>query len=297
MRKNRRTDEKLSLRLGTLHTTQGLTRSLTTKVSSGFSSNPSDSDAASYVSLLRGDGVRLSLAQTAAIDTFYITGKAEGWYSKLKRFYFPVWNAAAPSARCLVSGTSGTFSGTISHNSGFVTGNGVNTHFDTGATPSAMGIVTGDALLLRGIHLDDDSVHDACGVAQTASAQSLAMLNFQNGGTSYFRQPSNTTGVTMSGQSSYRGIYVGSSTATNARFLLKRTTSGTTVVSSASNDTTAIYNHNPHFLARRLPTISNRTKGSEFAWGLGNGLTQAQAEDCSLAIKTLWETVTGLTLA
>jgi len=297
MRKNRRTDEKLSLRLGTLHATQGLTRALTTKISSGFSSNPSDPDAASYVSLLRGDGVRLSIAQTAAIDTFYITGKAEGWYSKLKRFYFPVWNAAAPSARCLVSGTSGTFSGSISHNSGFVTGNGVNTHFDSGATPSSMGIVTGDALLLRGIHLDDDSVHDACGVAQTSSAQSLAMLNFQGGGQTYFRQPSNTTGVTLSGQGSYRGIYIGSTTATNSRFLLKRTTSGTTVATNTSNDTTAIYNQNPHFLARRLPTISNRTKGSEFAWGLGNGLTQAQAEDCSLAIKTLWETVTGLTLA
>ena len=256
-----------------------------------------DPDAATYIALIEGDGVSLSGAQKSAIDAFYVTGKSDGWYSKLKRFYLPVWNAAAPSARCLVSGTSGTFSGTISHNAGFVTGNGVNTHFDSGATPSAMGIVTGDALLLRGIHLDDDSVHDACGVAQTSSAQSLAMLNFQSGGQTYFRHPSNTTGVTLSGQGSYRGIYIGSTTATNSRFILKRTTSGTTVATNTSNDTTAIYNHNPHFLARRLSTISNRTKGSEFAWGLGNGLTQAQAEDCSLAIKTLWETVTGLTLA
>lgn len=279
-----------------------LTAPLTTAVarpieSSLTGSSSGDPDANAYIALLEGDGVSVSGAQKTAIDTFYVTGKSDGWYTKLKRFYFPVWNAAAPSARCLVSSTSGTFSGTISHNAGFVTGNGTNTHFDTGATPSAMGIVTGDALLLRGIHLDDDSVHDACGVAQSSSAQSLAMLNFQSGGDSYFRQPSNTTGVTMSGQGSYRGVYVGSSTATNARFLLKRTTSGTTVVSSTSNDTTAIYNQNPHFLARRLPTISNRTKGSEFAWGLGNGLTQAQAEECSLAIKTLWETVTGLTLA
>ena len=270
-----------------------------------FSHESLDSDAAAYITLLEGDGVSVSGAQKSAIDAFYVSGKSDGWYSKLKRFYFPVWNAAAPSARCLVSGTSGTFSGTISHNAGFVTGNGVNTHFDSGSTPSSMGIVTGDALLLRGIHLDNSTVHDACGVAQTSSAQSLAMLNYAGGGTSYFRQPSNTTGVTMTGQlgpantgaGSYRGIYVGSSTATNSRFLLKRTTAATTVVTNTSNDTTAIYDQNPHFLARRLPTISNRTKGSEFAWGLGNGLTQAQAEDCSLAIKTLWETVTGLTLA
>ena len=256
-----------------------------------------DPDAAAYIAHIEGDGVSVSGAQKSAIDAFYVSGKSDGWYSKLKRFYFPVWNAAAPSARCLVSSTSGTFSGTISHNAGFVTGNGTNTHFDSGATPSSMGIVTGDALLLRGIHLDDTSVHDACGVAQSSSAQSLAMLNFQGGGQTYFRQPSNTTQAQMTGQGSYRGIYMGSSTATNSRFLLKRTTSGTTVVSNASNDTTAIYNQNPHFLARRLPTISNRTKGSEFAWGLGKGLTQTQAEDCSLAIKTLWETVTGLTLA
>ena len=244
-----------------------------------------DPDAAAYIAHIEGDGVSVSGAQKSAIDAFYVSGKSDGWYSKLKRFYFPVWNAAAPSARCLVSSTSGTFSGTISHNAGFVTGNGTNTHFDSGATPSSMGIVTGDALLLRGIHLDDTSVHDACGVAQSSSAQSLAMLNFQGGGQTYFRQPSNTTQAQMTGQGSYRGIYMGSSTATNSRFLLKRTTSGTTVVSNASNDTTAIYNQNPHFLARRLPTISNRTKGSEFAWGLGKGLTQTQAEDCSLAIK------------
>tara|TARA_B100001059_G_C17749197_1_gene536154 strand:- start:413 stop:1249 length:837 start_codon:yes stop_codon:yes gene_type:complete len=259
-----------------------------------------DPDAAAYIALLEGDGVSVSGAQKSAIDAFYTTGKDEGWYSKLKRFYFPVWNAAAPSARCLVSGTSGTFSGTIGHNSGFVTGNGTNTHFDTGATPSAMGIPTGDALLLRGIHLDNNSVHDACGVAATPSTQSLGMLNFAVGGnfgTTYFRQPSSAAGAQITGQANYRGIYVGSCTATNSRFLLKRTTSGTTVVTNAATDSTAIYDQNPHFLARRLATVSNRTKGSEFAWGLGNGLTQAQAEDCSLAIKTLWETVTGLTLA
>lgn len=262
-----------------------------------FSHESLDSDAAAYITLLEGDGVSVSGAQKSAIDAFYVSGKSDGWYSKLKRFYFPVWNAAAPSARCLVSSTSGTFSGSISHNSGFVTGNGSNTHFDSGSTPSSMGIVTGDALLLRGIHSDDISVHDAFGVAQNSNSASLAMLNFSGGGTTYFRQPSQTAGVNMTEQGSYRGIYIGSSTATNSRFLLKRTTSGTTVVTNTASETTAIYDQNPHFLARRLPTISNRTKGSEFAWGLGNGLTQAQAEDCSLAIKTLWETVTGLTLA
>ena len=261
-----------------------------------------DADAAAYLALLSAQGVAVTGAQSSAIDAFFVTGKDEGWYSDLKRMFLPIWAAAGPNALCLVSSTSGTFSGSVTHGAGFVTGDGSSSYFNVGATPSALGIATGDALIMRGIHIDGSDNHDACGVAQTSSLASLALLNFAAGhaseGTTYFRQPSGTAQVEITGQGTeYRGIYLGSSTATNARFLLRRRSGGTTVESNTGSDTQAILDQAPLFLARNLNgTASNRTDGSEFAWALGTGMTQAQATDFTAALETMWETCTGLTL-
>ena len=262
----------------------------------------SDSDAAAYITLLGNAGTSVSPTQISALDTFFLTGKSQGWYSALKRMYLPIWAAAGPNALCLVSSTSGTFSGSVTHGAGFVTGDGSSSYFNVGATPSALGIATGDALIMRGIHIDGSDNHDACGVAQTSSLASLALLNFAAGhaseGTTYFRQPSGTAQVEITGQGTeYRGIYLGSCTATDARFLHRRRSGGVTVVASTVSDTQAIYDHAPLFLARNLNgTASNRTDGSEFAWALGTGMTQAQATDFTAALETMWETCTGLTL-
>ena len=262
-----------------------------------------DSDAAAYLSLLSAQGVAVTGAQSSAIDAFYVTGKDEGWYSDLKRMFLPIWAAAAPNAICLVSGTSGTFAGSMTHGSGFVTGDGSSSYFDVGATPSAMGITNGDAFLMRGIHTSPaGGLHSGFGVADTSTAASLAMLNFASthasAGTTYFRQPSSTASVQITGQGSeYRGIYIGSSTATNARFLLRRRSGGTTVVSNTTLATTAIKDLSPYCMARRLTAgLNTPSPGSEFAWAVGTGMTEAQAGEFTAALETMWETCTGLTL-
>ena len=262
-----------------------------------------DPDATAYIALLSGDGASVSGSQAAAINDFFVSGKDEGWYSELKRLYLPIWGAAGPNARCLVSGTSGTFNGSMTHGSGFVTGDGSSSYFDVGATPSAMGIANGDAFLMRGIHTSPaGGVHSGFGVADTSTAASLAMLNFASthasAGTTYFRQPSSTASAQITGQGSeYRGIYIGSSTATNARFLLRRRSGGTTVVSNTTLATTAIKDLSPYCMARRLTAgLNTPSPGSEFAWAFGTGMTQAQAEDFTAALETMWETCTGLTL-
>ena len=262
-----------------------------------------DADAASYISLLSDQGVAVTGAQSSAIDAFYVTGKDEGWYSALKRMYLPIWSAAGPNAIDLIGGTSGTFNGSMTHGAGFVTGDGSSSYFDSGATPSAMGISTGDAFILRGIHASPaGGVHSGFGVAENSNASSLAMLNFASthasAGTTYFRQPDGASQVQITGQGSeYRGIYIGSSTATNARFLLRRRSGGTTVVSNTTLATTAIKDLSPYCMARRLSAgLNTPSPGSEFAWAFGTGMTQAQAEDFTAALETMWETCTGLTL-
>jgi hypothetical protein len=262
-----------------------------------------DPDASAYLALLRGDGASASGSQQTAINDFYVSGKDEGWYSELKRLYLPIWGAAGPNARCLVSGTSGTFNGSMTHGSGFVTGDGSSSYFDVGATPSAMGIANGDAFLMRGIHTSPaTALHIGCGVANTSTSNSLAMLNFGNthasAGLTYFRQPTSPAEALLTGQGTdYRGIQIGSCTATNSRFIMRRRSGGTVVGTSGVSSVQAIKNLNPYFMGRNLNGVLNSpSPGSEFAWALGTGMTQAQATDFTAALETMWETCTGLTL-
>ena len=262
-----------------------------------------DADAAAYLALLSAQGVAVTGAQSSAIDAFYVTGKDEGWYSDLKRLFLPIWAAAGPNAIDMIGGTSGTFNGSMTHGSGFVTGDGSSSYFNVGATPSAMGIATGDAFILRGIHASPaTALHIACGVELTSASKSLAMLNFGNThgstGLTYFRQSTSPAEVTLTGQGTeYRGIYIGSCTATNSRFIMRRRSGGTTVGSSGVSATEAVNDLNPYFMGRnRDGTLNSPSNGSEFAWALGTGMTQAQATDFTAALETMWETCTGLTL-
>ena len=263
-----------------------------------------DADALAYIAAIEADGVTVTVEQKAAISTFVVSGKDAGWYSELKRLYLPIWAAAAPNARCLVSGTSGTFNGSVTHGAGFVTGDGSTGYFEVDATPSTLGIATGDCFIMRGIHTDTGNGHSACGVATSSSAGSLAMLNFSSShgssGTTYFRQPTSAAGVNITGQGSdYRGIYIGSSTSTSARFLMRRRSGGTTEVSNTLSSTDAIHNGAPYFMARNNTSqggLNSPTRGSEFAWAVGTGMTSTQAAAFTAAIETMWENCTGLTL-
>ena len=262
-----------------------------------------DADAQAYITAIEGDGVTVTGAQKTAISDFVVSGKDAGWYSELKRLYLPIWAAAAPNARCLVSGTSGTFNGSVTHGAGFVTGNGSTGYFEVDANPSTLGIATGDCFIMRGIHTDTGNGHSACGVATHSAAGSLAMLNFSSShgssGTTYFRQPTSAAGVSITGQGAdYRGIYIGSSTSTSARFLMRRRSGGTTEVSNTLSSTDAIYDYAPYFLARKTSsaTLNSPTRGSEFAWAVGTGMTSTQAAAFTAAIETMWENCTGLTL-
>ena len=120
---------------------RSLSRSLVGGLATGFSF--SDTDASTYAAAIEGDGVVLSDDQKQAIDTFYVTGKSEGWYSDLARVYLPVWQQASANSRCLVSGTQGTFNGGISHNAGYISNPSFSGYFDTGSTSVGKGLSLG----------------------------------------------------------------------------------------------------------------------------------------------------------
>ena len=106
---------------------KGITRGIVRSDSTG------DPDVLAYLEALADAGESPTAPQIAAIETFVATGKDEGWYSEIKRFYLPIWAAALPNSLCMVSGTNGTFVGTVTHAAGYIVGDGLTGYFRTDA--------------------------------------------------------------------------------------------------------------------------------------------------------------------
>lgn len=70
-----------------------------------------DPDAAAVIAELQSRGVTLTAPQTAAIDEFFSGGRTAGWLANLRRLYLPVWNNASPNALDWIARGSGTFVG------------------------------------------------------------------------------------------------------------------------------------------------------------------------------------------
>ena len=256
-----------------------------------------DPDAAAYIAAVVAGGGTVSGTQQAAINTFYRTGKSDGWYSSLKRLYLPIWGVAAPNAICMTSLTSGTFVGTVTQGAGFV-----KSDTTTGYMNTNVGLTT--------LGLSLSSYHFAwlykASSGQTNSAlfgsQSGSNLNrFQIAGTTAsgtFSSPTlgQVTGTVASGDR--LGIFTFSGAA-SSRFLKQRKTSGVTTLGTTTTTITAQPNNlNVAFLARNLNGTSvDSFCGEEIGqFSIGLQLTDEQDTAYSLALKNLWEGTTGLTL-
>ena len=306
MRKNRRTDEKLSLRLGTLFPTQGVAQSLTRSFTTRFSQRGPDPNASAYIGLLEGDGVSLSSAQKTAIDTFYVTGKNEGWYSSIKRFYLPIWEAAAPNARCLVSSTSGTFEGSFTHATGYAhpTAASSSNRFDTGYKL-----------------LDDLTIENACLMALAYDATSPHDRGINNSNRTIIGAGSvtansvriNTQGSALLPKASWLGVAVTGSLATfgSHGVLLANRKDGDTTLSrrtasafdekTTTGTLTGSYNNSfpiTGFGAAASSTgaTTQFTDSNAGAFGISDGLNVTDRSAYTDAVKTLWETCSGITL-
>ncbi len=254
-----------------------------------------DSDAAAYISVIEGNGAAVSSTQRNAINDFIKTGKLEGWYSALKRLYFPIWAAESPNEVDMITRASGTFNGTVTHGSGFVQSNGIDGWFDTGATPGALGMSPSTAYL--------------CALAKTEmnSSRAIGSRNNISQDMNIARLSTNLACGIMTNSSgagliqtaaTCSGILSGSRVG-GTRFIARRNAAGRSNLSSvmdADFGTTPTANIGlmaGNVVATGPVLFSNNEFG---AFVIGTGLTDAQDEDLTLALKNLWETCTGLPL-
>ena len=268
-----------------------------------FAKSSLDPDAKAYIAEVVTRGGTVNGTQRNVINTFYRTGKSDGWYSSMKRLYLPIWGIAAANAICMTSLTSGTFMGGVTHGAGYVLSNRTNGYMRT-----SVGI--------RTLGLSKDSYHFA-GLYKASSTKNHSSLfgsqfdMYANLMSFSIVAEQNTQTITaMSGYApaigevkatipwhDRLGIFTFSGGA-SSRFLKRRKTSGVTLLGT-TDKTIAIEpnNLNVAFLANNVNGAILGFCGEQIgAFSLGLKLTDAQDTSYSLALKNLWEGTTGLTL-
>ena len=271
-----------------------------TSVKTGFPF--ADSDAATYAAALEGDGVSLSDDQKQAIDTFYTTGKSQGWYSSLARVYLPIWQQASANSRCLVSGTQGTFNGSIGHNAGYIDNPTYSGLMDTGDSISAKGLSAGN----RGfgflqVAVDSQASKYPMGAADFVNSvghwsqqggSNEFLFRYNHNQTPFVQSAGNSTGVRI-----YASIEVSGDT-----YLDDRTASGFNNVAFSSGGAALGVSPlvNDYLMALNLYFASDNPFGH---WGgrMGAAFYHSSSDSSfnqnfTLALKNLWETCTGLSL-
>jgi len=262
-----------------------------------FAKSSLDPDANAYIAAVVARGGIVNGTQRDVINTFYRTGKSDGWYSSMKRLYLPIWRIAAANAICMTSLTSGTFMGVVTHGAGYVLSNRTNGYMRTNVG-------------IRTLGLSKDSYHFA-GLYKASSTNNYSAL-FGSQLDMYANKIS-FSATTITAMSGYApaigevkaeipwhdrlGIFTFSGGA-SSRFLKRRKTSGVTTLGTTNKTiATEPNNLNVAFLANNVNgAISNFCGEQIGAFSLGLKLTNAQDTSYSLALKNLWEGTTGLTL-
>jgi hypothetical protein len=256
-----------------------------------------DADALAYIAAVEGTGTSVSATQKTAINDFYVAAKADSYYTSLKRLYLPIWASAAPNAIDMIGLTSGTFNGTVTHSAGYVQGDGSTGYFEppTGSEYGNLGLSNSSASIFY-LALDETVKTQAFHGLAGSGTERFAIGVPATLATMFLHPDSApATLVQFAGQRS--GIFVGSSTATDSRTLLRTSSSGFTRGSNTVSNTSTPPNIVPFFMARNNNGSPGLYTNSKFGlFGVGLGLSSTDDENYSLALKNLWETCTGLTL-
>lgn len=241
-------------------------------------------------------GATVSGAQSKAIDTFVRAEIDAGrWGTNVGRFWLPVWGVAAANAIDWVTLGSGTFVNGATHAAGYVQGNGTSQYFDTGVGMNGLGMSNATAFISALIVLAEtrNEIRHFAGVQNV-----LTLRLYQSALNNLIGEHPNTSTLLSMAQSAV-GIVSLSTTASNARRLSKRVTSGVSEVLSTANNTAANIADNFYFMARNVPgfpTLLQWTNARMGAFVLGTGMDAGSTDAFTLNLKTVWESVTGSTL-
>ena len=262
-----------------------------------------DPDAAAYIAAVTAAGATVTGAQRTAIDTFYLAAKAGGYYTSLKRLYLPIWGVAAANAIDMIGLTSGTFNGGVTHGAGFVQGNGTTGNFSLGVAPSGLGITTASGSLFALVKQESALVGDRSFIgAMNSVATGIGQVQIYENVTVCLAAVTRSVGgglvnggVTISNPV---GVLVVNRNSATVIKIHKRTTSGFVSLTGSTFSTADVTTSLITAMAVGTLGATNHFSDAQLGvYGAGIKLTDdTTVSNFTLALKTLWETATGLTL-
>ena len=254
-----------------------------------------DADAQAYITAIEGDGVTVTGAQKTALSDFVVAQKASGAWAVLSRMYLPTWGVAAANARCLVSATSGTFNGSVTHGTGYIARADSTGYFDTGIQVDEVSGLTNDSAwigaLMKTAVANDQYLGAVSGANlfllrhTVAPSITCEILSYSGGRF--------TTGTTSGNAGIISGRRLSGTRANNQRLAAGRSVLGSSTDSAVG---TAIA-LNIYALQRNNNGTASAGVGSHMgAMWFGSGVSDALDSSFTADLETLWETVTGLSI-
>ena len=263
-----------------------------------LSSGGFDPIAARYLRTIESAGATTTQTQRNAISSFMRAGKSGGWFSKIGRLYLPIWGVDAQNAVDLITSGSGTFSGSITRAAGYVQGDGTTGIFDLGVTPGAVGMTTSSGYIFALVtQASTLGFRGLIGRSQSSSSVATFLSNNSSQLVRY-----NSGAASINGTSAGTGIISFSREGGN-RSIYRRITSGRSVLFNAAGADSGSIPTGGNLAALALNANgADGFTGNDFnnarfgAFGVGLGLNNTDEASFTAALKTLWETCTGLTL-
>jgi len=264
-----------------------------------LSSGGFDPMAARYLKAVETAGATVTSTQRAALDNFFKKGKSEGWISSLRRMFLPIWGSAAANAIDMKIRATGTYVGGVTHAAGYIQGDGTSGYFNMNAAQAALGLApsTGYYLAL---------------VNQAAVSSSKAFLGVGSAGNAMVLRADTATVITGRHYGLTVGSLTSSATTSNGIISFSRQGGNRTIWRRSSSSRVAIAgpiagaDSGNNVISSMIALASNNSDTgmipvsfSNVRMGVilvGSGLTESDDEGLTSAIKTLWETCTGLTL-
>ncbi len=242
----------------------------------------------------------MTLTKINALDAFIKGEKTAGRWDGIKRLYFPVWQLAAANVICMKSLTTGTFVGSIDHGSGYAKPNDSSSGMVTNSTLPDIGVTKESwhfATLIYELGEGDGAFW-----GRDLNTDFSAVADFANGeeGPEYMNCFFRVSNRTHSSNSTFPRLLSIFGTANTVSIKNRNSYSVASIYSSSSGGSTNTVDFvNGAFSVMSLqsagsPALASQSKYGAFSFG--NTLSDAQDTAYTLALKTLWETVTELTL-
>ena len=263
-----------------------------------------DDDAIAYVNAIETElGTSIATALPNAVNAKYSIynfiklEKAASRWTSHKRIYLPIYNNSAASAVDMVSRLSGTFTGigSVTHAAGYVQGDGTSGYFDSGFIPSSsMAAGSASMAVLVKSTQSRDAFRCLAGVQNTIGPKLLRIgttaTNLLAAGFTNTAPPAFSFSLADA-----TGILISNFTSGNNTFSQRKTAGFSALSSNSTTNTQAPATSSVYMLAQNADGSAGSFSNAQIgAFTISNGL--ASPADFTLNLKTLWESLTGLTL-